>query len=149
MSKELVANAINYLEFMAREQRNNFLITEPSQVKKYFKLKLDEHRDREHFDVITLTSRHALIGYYRLFSGTIDGSEVHPRVVIRQALLDNAAAIIIAHNHPSGALQFSTADRKLTSRLQDACHMFDIRLLDHILVGCGEGVVAASEQGWL
>lgn len=149
MSQTLLDNAVAYLEFKCREGRGGKAFTDPDTSKLYFKLRLDDCRDREHFDVVFLNSAHRLIDSQRLFSGTIDGSEVHPRVIVRAALLCNAAAIIVAHNHPSGNLTFSTADRVITQKIKTACEMFDIRVLDHVLVGCGQGVVSGAEQGWV
>lgn len=94
--------------------------------------------EREHFEVAFLDTRHRLIAVERLFSGTIDGAEVQPRIVVQRALLLNAAAIIIAHNHPSGVAEPSAADRIITNRIADACKLLDIRVLDHIIVGKGE-----------
>lgn len=90
--------------------------------------------EREHFEVAFLNSQHELIAIERLFSGTIDGSDVHPRIVVQRALMLNAAAVIFAHNHPSGNPEPSAADRALTKRLQDALKVMDVRALDHIIV---------------
>jgi len=89
------------------------------------------HRDREVFLVLFLDNRHRLLGSEELFTGTIDGATVHPREVVRRALAVNAAALIVAHNHPSGVAEPSAADRALTTRLRDALALVDIRLLDH------------------
>ena len=85
-----------------------------------------------------LDTRHRLIEYVELFQGTIDGAEVHPREVVRQALRCNAAAVIVAHNHPSGTADPSAADRAVTARLKQALALVDVRLLDHIVVGAEE-----------
>ena len=76
-----------------------------------------------------------MIEYVELFHGTIDGAEVHPREVVRRALRCNAAAMIVAHNHPSGSTEPSAADRAVTARLKQALALVDVRLLDHIVVG--------------
>ena len=83
-----------------------------------------------------------------MLRGTIDGASVHPREVVRQALLHNAAALIVAHNHPSGVAQPSHADELITRRLRDALGLMDIRLLDHLIVGDG-GCYSFSEHGIL
>lgn len=91
--------------------------------------------EREVFVAAFLDTRHRLIEYVELFQGTIDGAEVHPREVVRQALRCNAAAVIVAHNHPSGTTDPSAADRAVTARLKQALGLVDVRLLDHFVVG--------------
>lgn len=91
--------------------------------------------EREVFAVAFLDTRHRLIEYAELFQGSIDGAEVHPREVVRQALRHNAAALVVAHNHPSGVTEPSAADRAVTARLKQALALVDVRLLDHIVVG--------------
>lgn len=91
--------------------------------------------EREVFAAAFLDTHHRLIEYVELFQGTIDGAEVHPREVVRQALRCNAAAVIAAHNHPSGVLEPSVADRTVTTRLKQALGLVDVRLLDHLIVG--------------
>lgn len=107
-------------------------------------------RDRpyEVFCGLFLDNRHRLLAFEELFRGTIDGASVHPREVVRQALMRNAAALIVAHNHPSGVAQPSHADELITTRLRDALALMDIRLLDHIIVGDGS-CYSFSEQGLL
>jgi len=92
----------------------------------------------EVFACMFLDSRHRMLAFEELFRGTIDGSEVHPREVVRRCLAHNAAALIIGHNHPSGVAEPSAADRQITRRLQDALNLIDVRLLDHFIVGEGE-----------
>ena len=104
--------------------------------------------DREVFAAALLDSRHQLIEYVELFFGTIDGAEVHPREVVRQALLHNAAAVVVSHNHPSGSVEPSAADRALTARLKQALALVDVRLLDHIIVG-GHQTLTMAARGWL
>ena len=91
--------------------------------------------EREVFAAVFLDTRHRLIEYVELFQGTVDGAEVHPREVVRKALRCNAAAVIVAHNHPSGTTDPSAADRAVTARLKQALGLVDVRLLDHIIVG--------------
>ncbi len=98
---------------------------------------LAQLRDRPHevFCLLHLDNRHRLIAFEELFRGTIDGASVHPREVVKQALARNAAAVILAHNHPSGVAEPSQADELITARLRDALALVDIRLLDHLVVG--------------
>lgn len=93
---------------------------------------------REVFSCLFLDSQHALICCEDLFWGTLDGAAVYPREVVRRALQLQAAAVIFAHNHPSGIAEPSAADRRITERLQAALALMDIRVLDHIIVGRGE-----------
>ncbi len=103
---------------------------------------------REVFACLFLDNQHRLIRYEALFYGTIDGASVHPREVVRRGLELNAAAIIFAHNHPSGISEPSRADRQITDRLQSALSLVDIRVLDHIVVGDGEAT-SFAQRGWL
>lgn len=107
-------------------------------------------RDRpyEVFCCLHLDSRHRLIALDELFRGTIDGASVHPREVVRQALARNAAAVILAHNHPSGVAEASQADELITRRLRDALALMDIRVLDHVIVGDG-ACLSFAERGLL
>ena len=84
-----------------------------------------------------LDNRHRLIAFEELFRGTIDRAGVHPREVLRQTLLHNAAAVIFAHNHPSGVLEPSQADELITRRLKEALALVDVRVLDHFIIGDG------------
>ena len=102
--------------------------------------------EREVFVAAFLDTRHRLIEYVELFQGTIDGAEVHPREVVRHALRCNAAAVIVAHNHPSGTTDPSAADRAVTARLKQALALVDIRLLDHMIVG-GSTSMSMAEGG--
>ncbi len=105
-------------------------------------------RDLEHevFCCLYLDNRHRLIHFEPLFRGTIDGANVHPREVVKQALLWNSAAVIVAHNHPSGIAEPSQADELITRRVKEALALVDIRLLDHIIVGDGASV-SLAERG--
>lgn len=103
---------------------------------------------REVFAAAFLDCRHRLIEYAELFHGTIDGAEVHAREVVRQALLHNAAAVVVAHNHPSGSVDPSAADRAVTARLKQALALVDVRLLDHIVVA-GHQTVTLAARGWV
>ncbi len=107
-------------------------------------------RDRpyEVFCCLHLDNRHRLIHFEEVFRGTIDGASVHPREVVRQALQYNAAALIFAHNHPSGVAEASQADELITRRLRDALALVDIRVLDHLIVG-DNSCLSFAERGLL
>ena len=120
---------------------------DPTVACEFFRDKLG-HLEREVFAAVMLDARHRLIEYAELFQGTIDGAEVHPREVARHALRLNAAALIVAHNHPSGETDPSAADRAVTSRMKQALALLDIRLLDHCIVG-GRQSLSMAARGWV
>jgi len=105
-------------------------------------------RDTPHelFCCLHLDNRHRLIAFDELFRGTIDGASVHPREVVKQALARNAAAVILAHNHPSGIAEPSQADELVTRRLREALQLVDIRVLDHMIVA-DNGCLSFAEHG--
>lgn len=102
------------------------------------------HLGHEVFCCLYLDNRHRVLGFNELFRGTIDGTAVYPREVVKEALAANAAAVIISHNHPSGVAEPSQADERITGRLKSALELVDIRLLDHLIVGDGETVSLAA-----
>jgi DNA repair protein RadC len=100
--------------------------------------------EHEVFAVLLLDARNRLIEFVELFRGTIDGASVYPREVVKLALTKNAAAVLIAHDHPSGVSEPSHADELITRRLKDALALVDIRLVDHIIIAGGEAVSFAD-----
>jgi DNA repair protein RadC len=129
-----------------RRFRRGKAITSPAESQEFLKLRL-AHLEHEVFAVLWLDNRHRFIQYDELFRGTIDGSSVHPREVVKSALRHNAAACILAHNHPSGISAASNADRSITRRLVDALALVDVRVLDHIIVA--EDCLSFAETGLL
>ncbi len=111
---------------------------------------LAQLRDRpyEVFCCLHLDARHRLIAFEELFRGTIDGATVHPREVVRQSLTRNSAAVIFAHNHPSGVAEPSQADELITRRLREALNLIDVRVLDHLIVG-EDRCMSFAERGLL
>lgn len=103
---------------------------------------------REIFMVIFLDNQHRVLKNSKLFSGTLSHVEVHPREIVREAIKLNAAAIILAHNHPSGHAEPSKADRMITERIITSCQFMNIRVLDHLVIGRGE-CVSFAERGWI
>ena len=133
--------------YLASRIRRGAPLDGPDGVRRFLESRLRHYR-YEVFACLFLDNRHRVIRFDELFRGTIDGASVHPREVVRQALEHNAAALILAHNHPSGVAEPSHADRALTRRLREATALVDVRLLDHFVVGDGE-VVSFAERGWL
>ena len=123
------------------------LLSSPAETKTYFRAWLRD-RNREIFAALFLDNRHRVIRCEALSTGTIDGASVYPREVVRRCLQLGAAAVIFAHNHPSGIAEPSDADRRITRRLRDALGLIDVRVLDHLVVGDGE-VVSFAERGLL
>lgn len=120
-------------------------LTSPAVTREFLQAKL---RDLPHelFCCMLLDNRNRVIAFEELFRGTIDGASVHPREVVKLALQRNAAAVILAHNHPSGVAEPSQADEMITRRLRDALGLVDIRVLDHFVIGEGE-CVSFAERG--
>jgi DNA repair protein RadC len=112
--------------------------------KKFWKLRL-ANRKNEQFEILFLNNQHQKIACETLFKGTIDSAAVYPRVIIQKVLEHNAAAIILAHNHPSGVCVPSQADIDITKKIKDACNTISVRVLDHIIVG--NGTFSFSESG--
>jgi len=122
-------------------------LTTPAAVRDYLRLAL-AGREREVFAAVYMDNRHRVLGIEELFQGTLTQTSVHPREVVKAALRHNAAALIVAHNHPSGAAEPSAADRLLTDTLKQALALVEVRLLDHFVVA-GSRVVSFAERGWL
>jgi len=118
----------------------------PQATMDYLSCKLGGY-DKEVFAVMMLDSQHRFIEFRELFLGTIDSATVYPREVVKTVLEANAAAVIFAHNHPSGNSEPSQADRAITKRLSEALGLIDVRVLDHIVVG--ETSTSFAERGLL
>lgn len=121
--------------------------TDCDNTRRYLKQRLRPYAF-EVFACLFLDNQHRLIHFEELFRGTIDGASVYPREIVKQALEHNAAAVILAHNHPSGIAEPSQADLQITRRIQSALQLVDIRVLDHIIVGDGD-TTSLAEQGQL
>ncbi|MGO3768199.1 RadC family protein [Halomonas sp. AOP1-B1-8] len=120
-------------------------LTSPWLVKDFlrYRLELVEH---EVFSVVFLDAQHRVIEFSEIFRGTIDSATVHPREVVKETLRHNAAAVILAHNHPSGVAEPSDADRRITDRLKSALELIDVRILDHMVVGQDQ-ITSFAERG--
>lgn len=119
----------------------------PQMVRDYLAAQL-RHQTREVFAVLLLDSQHRLLHFAELFLGTINAAPVYPREIVKLVMQHNAAAVIIAHNHPSGVAEPSVADQRVTERIQEALKVIDVALLDHFVVGT-EGTVSFAERGML
>jgi len=145
VERRLVDAAIACLE--GKYQVPECTLTSPDLVRDYLNLRL-KGMEYEVFAVVLLNNRHVPIKYLEVFRGTIDGASVHPREVVKEVLGANAAAVIFAHNHPSGSSEPSMADQRITQRLKDALALIDVRVLDHLIIGAGEAV-SFAERGLL
>jgi DNA repair protein RadC len=125
----------------------NDALSNPVETRNYLTARLRSH-EHEVFACLFLDNRHRVISFDELFQGTIDGAAVHPREVVKQAMRHNAAAVIFAHNHPSGVAEPSQVDISLTKRLKEALALVDVRVLDHFVIGDGQSV-SFAESGLL
>jgi DNA repair protein RadC len=132
---------------MTRRVHRGTSMSSPRAVREFLAVKLGT-LEHEIFAVLLLDTRHRLIDYVELFRGTINGASVHPREVVKLALARNAAALVLAHPHPSGSPEPSQADELITRRLKDALALVDIAVLDHVIVAGGE-TVSFAERGML
>lgn len=132
---------------LGEELRRGSALDNPAATRRYL-VSLLRDQPREVFGALFLNNQHQVIAYETLAQGTLDGASVYAREVVETALRHRAAAVILAHNHPSGVREPSAADRQLTQRLQTALALVEIRVLDHFVVGDGEPV-SFAERGWL
>ena len=133
--------------YLESRVRRGTALASPADTRRFLTARLRRHGD-EVFACLFLDNRHRLIRFEELFRGTVNGASVHPRVIAKRALHHNAAAVIIAHNHPSGIAEPSQADRAITDRIRAAMSLIDVRVMDHFVVGDGE-VVSFAERGWI
>jgi DNA repair protein RadC len=122
-------------------------IQSPGDSRQYLMARLRD-RPQEVFCALFLDNRHRVLSFEELFFGTIDATTVYPREILRRALTRNAAAVILAHNHPSGVAEPSAADQNITRRVRDALALIDVRLLDHFVVG-DDSCVSLAARGML
>lgn len=142
--KAVVELSHRYLKVQMSKQNS---LTSPELTHHYLASRLS-NKDREVFLVMFLDNQNQVIYSEDMFVGTYNCVEVHPREIVRQALKCNAAALILAHNHPSGLAEPSQADRNITYQIEQACSLLDIRVIDHIVIGKGE-YVSFAERGWI
>ncbi|WP_202305820.1 RadC family protein [Dryocola clanedunensis] len=153
--KGIGAAKYTQLNAIAELARRNYIsrgveeltLKNPDNVREFIQSQLTTE-EREIFMVIFVDNQHRIIKHKPMFSGTLNHVEVHPREIVREAMKSNAAAIILAHNHPSGRAEPSKADRAITERIVSACLFMEIRVLDHLVIGRGE-YVSFAERGWI
>lgn len=133
---------------LAEELRGRDALTSPTAVRDYLRLQLGG-LEREVFWALWLDAQHRLMASDALFSGTLTQTSVYPREVVKCALARNAAAVIFAHNHPSGVAEPSAADRLLTDELRKALVLVDVKVLDHFVVAGMQAPLSFAERGWL
>ena len=139
---EIIAKALAILTKRNAPKRK---FNNPDNTRAYLRLSIGEARN-EMFGIMFLDTQHGVIKDEVLFTGTIDGTPVYPRVVVQKALEYNAAAVILYHNHPSGVAEPSMTDAAITKRLIEALKLIDVRTLDHFVVSGGESV-SMAERG--
>ena len=142
----VIESALKILEKRITYNTDSQALSSPADSRAYVKLQLAAY-PHEVFACLFLDNRNRVIAFDKLFRGTIDGASVYPREVVKAALKHNAAAVIFAHNHPSGVAEPSHADEQITKRLKDALALIDVRVLDHLVVG--EDVISFAERGLL
>jgi len=141
-AKELLARALS------EEMQEGEVLSSPDKVRDFLRLRLAE-RPHEVFMVLLMDVQHRLLADVELFRGTLTQTSVYPREVVKLALSHNAAAVIFAHNHPSGVPEPSQADIQLTHALRQALSLVDVRTIDHIVVGGNASPVSFAERGLL
>ncbi|MGL4757001.1 DNA repair protein RadC [Aeromonas sp. RU39B] len=132
---------------LAQQLERGDALTSPQLTRDYLQASLRD-REREIFVILLLDNQHRVIHQEELFQGTLGSASVWPREIVRIVLKHNAAAVILAHNHPSGVAEPSRADRQLTERILSALALIDVRVLDHLVIGDGI-TVSFAERGWL
>ena len=122
---------------MAESLKRDSALESPAQVRNYLKARL-RHEPHEVFGCLFLDNKHRVLCFEVLFHGSINTAHVHPRQVVKRAMVHNAASLILCHNHPSGITDASQADIELTKRLKDALWLIDVKVLDHVIIGDGD-----------
>jgi len=133
--------------YLAEKMARGDALNNPADTHRYLMARMRDYR-QEVFACLYLDNRHRVISFDEMFYGTINMASVHPREIVQRALKHNASAVILAHNHPSGVAEPSQADRDLTTQLQKALALVEVRVLDHIVVGDGT-TVSFAERGWM
>lgn len=144
-AQQTIRRAINLLDKYLRQPGISF--TSSTVARDWLRLKL-ARQEREVFMVLYLDNQHCLLESETLFAGSINHVQVHPREVVKSALRFNAAAVVLAHNHPSGDPKPSQCDHNITGRLKEVLALVDVKTLDHLVIG-SEDIVSFAERGWI
>lgn len=144
-ARRTIRRAIGLLEKHLRQP--GIFFTSSTATRDWLRLQL-AGQEREVFMVLYLDNQHCLLESETLFAGSVNQVQVHPREVVKSALRFNAAAVVLAHNHPSGDPEPSKADRQLTDRLKEVLGLVDVKTLDHLVVG-QDDIVSFAERGWI
>lgn len=144
-AQRTIRRAINLLEKYLRQPGIPF--TSSTAARDWLRLQLTA-QEREVFMVLYLDNQHRLLKSETLFAGSVNHVQVHPREVVKSALRFNAAAVVLAHNHPSGDPEPSKADRQMTDKLKEVLGLIDVKTLDHLVVG-QDAIVSFAERGWI
>ncbi|EFE6861226.1 hypothetical protein GFB19_13140 [Escherichia coli] len=144
-AQRTIRRAINLLDKYLRKPGISF--TSSTAARDWLRLQL-ARQEREMFMVLYLDNQHRLLESETLFAGSVNHVQVHPREVVKSALRFNAAAVVLAHNHPSGDPEPSQCDRNITGRLKEALAVVDVSTLDHLVIG-SESIVSFAERGWI
>lgn len=144
-AQRIIKRALNHLEKYLQEP--GVTLTSTTAMRDWLRLKF-AGQEREIFMVLHLDNQHRLIDYETVFLGSISHIEIQPREIVKSALRQNAAAVILVHNHPSGHAEPSKADKLITKQLEQALLLVGIRTLDHLVVGHND-IVSLAERGWL
>jgi DNA repair protein RadC len=142
--EQIVDQAASILLENLKEQEK---FTSSADAARFLQMSLGQEKN-EHFAALFLDNKHGVLSFEKLFSGTIDAAAVYPRVVVQQALACNSAAVIFAHNHPSGDCEPSQSDKTITKRLVESLALIDVRVLDHFVVSRTEWI-SLAERGWI
>ncbi|MND56887.1 hypothetical protein D3C80_480040 [compost metagenome] len=144
-AQRTIRRAINLLDKYLRQP--GISITSSAAARDWLRLQL-AGQEREMFLVLYLDNQHCLLESETLFAGSVNHVQVHPREVVKSALRFNAAAVVLAHNHPSGDPEPSKADRQMTDKLKEVLGLVDVKTLDHLVVG-QDDIVSFAERGWI
>lgn len=148
VENQVVLEALGILERRLRRTSGTSAMSSPADVRAYCRLRI-AMLEHEVFMVLFLNAQNRLIQADEMFRGTLTQTSVYPREVVKAALRHNAASVILCHNHPSGTIEPSNADRWLTDQLRTALALVDVKVLDHLIVGSPESITSFAERGLL
>lgn len=133
--------------YLQEPLQKGLILTSAAQTKAFLLAKMHAY-PHEVFAAILLDTQHQIICFHEFFFGSIDSANVHPRIIMQKVLRENAAAIILVHNHPSGDPTASISDKKITKKIVDAMQLIDVRVLDHFIIGY-QKTTSFAEKGWI